>query len=479
MDQDSSDDHFHDQCGVFGIYGAPESSNLTYLGLHALQHRGQEAAGIVSSDGSKLHAHRALGLVQDAFTTKTLESLPGEMAIGHVRYSTAGGGGLKNAQPFLVEYAHGWLSVCHNGNFTNFGSLKKRLEEEGSIFTSTSDTEVLVHLVAKSKQTSTVERVADALLQVQGAYSLLFLVEDAVVAARDPYGLRPLCMGKKDGATIFASEPPAFELMGGTFEREVMPGEIIRVSARGVESYPELLRKNNEPMRMCVFEHVYFARPDSHLSNASVYTVRYELGKKLAEEAPCDADVVIPVPDSGVVSALGYANRLGLPFQLGLIRSHYVGRTFIEPSQSIRNFGVKLKLSPVRHLLDGKRVVVVDDSIVRGTTSQKIVKMLRESGAKEVHLRIASPPTAWPCFYGIDTPSRDELLAAKMTLDEIKNFVTSDSLAFVSLPGLHQAIQGAEWGRASSLQSGYCDACFSGQYPVPTRDGKHHLQVKG
>ncbi len=463
---DETDDHFHDQCGVFGVFGAGEAANLTYLGLHALQHRGQESAGIVSTDGLQLFAHRSLGLVQDAFGAKVLERLPGNRAIGHVRYSTAGDSGLKNAQPIAVDYAHGSLAVAHNGNLTNFDELRARLEEEGSIFQTTSDTEVLVHLIARSRQRTTVDRVVDALRQVEGAFSMLFLTPHELIAARDPYGFRPLCIGRLNGAHVLASEPPAFHLIGAEYLRDLRPGEVIVINESGLTS---MMPFEPRPTRMCIFEYVYFARPDSTLNGTSVYEARKRLGRILAEEKPADADVVIPVPDSGVASAMGYAEALQLPFELGLIRSHYVGRTFIEPAQSIRHFGVRLKLSPVRPVLQGKRVVVVDDSIVRGTTSRKIVKMLRDAGAREVHLRIASPPTRWPCFYGIDTPSRGELIASSHSVEEISSFITADSLGYLSIEGLHRAVSG----------EGYCDACFSGNYPVRVheRDNRYRRQL--
>jgi amidophosphoribosyltransferase len=460
------DDHFHDQCGIFGIWGAKEAANLAYLGLHALQHRGQESAGIVSTDGGRVFAHRALGLVQDCFSQTTLENLPGDRAIGHVRYSTAGGAGIKNAQPIAVDYAAGSIAVGHNGNFTNFEEVRRRLEEAGSIFQSTSDTEVLVHLIARSRATTTVERVADALKEMQGAYSVVVLTTDELIVARDPHGFRPLCMGKLGEAPVFASEPVAFELIGAEWVRDLDPGEIVVVDRDGMRSLKPFETK---PKKMCIFEYVYFARPDSDMEGVSVYEARKRLGTILAEEQPANADVVIAVPDSGVASAMGYATKLGLPFEIGLIRSHYVGRTFIEPAQSIRHFGVKLKLSPVRRVLEGKRVAVIDDSIVRGTTSRKIVKMLRDAGAKEVHLRISSPPTRWPCFYGIDTPSRAELIAASHSPSEISKYVTSDSLGFLSIDGLHRAITG------SSKPSGHCDACFSGNYPVAfATEGAHN-----
>ena len=447
------DDHFHDQCGVFGVFGAEEASNLAYLGLHSLQHRGQEAAGIASSDGAQLFVHRAQGLVQDGITPAVLAQLPGANAIGHVRYSTAGGNHLKNAQPIAVDSVHGSIAVAHNGNLTNADELRAELEELGSIFQTTSDTEVIVHLIARSKKPTTRERVIEALKRVEGAYSLLFLTTDELIAVRDPRGFRPLCLGKRGDAWALSSEPPAFELIVADYVRDVEPGELVTLTKDGLHSdFPFV----QAPRKMCVFEYVYFARPDSQLNGRSVYEARKELGRTLANEAPAKADVVIPVPDSGVPAALGYAAQSKIPYDLGLIRSHYVGRTFIEPSQSIRHFGVRLKLSPVREVLAGKRVVVVDDSIVRGTTSRKIVRMLRDAGAKEVHLRISSPPTRWPCFYGIDTPSRSELVASTHSPEEIAKYVASDSLGYLSLEGLHNSV----------ARPGLCDACFTGAYPV-------------
>ena len=453
---DPLDDRFHDECGVFGIFGAEEAANLTYLGLHSLQHRGQESAGIVSTDGATLFAHRAMGLVQDGFGQEVLERLPGDRAIGHVRYSTAGESGLKNAQPIAVDYAQGALAVAHNGNLTNFAPLREALEADGSIFQTTSDTELLVHLIARSREGTTVERSIEALRQVRGAWSMVLLTPSEMIAVRDPHGFRPLCVGILEDAHVVASEPPAFHLIGAEYLRDVEPGEMIVADASGLRSLQPF--EAAEP-KMCIFEYVYFARPDSKLGGVSVYEARKDMGRILAEEAPADVDLVIPVPDSGVASAMGFAQAQGLPFELGLIRSHYVGRTFIEPAQSIRHFGVRLKLSPVRHVLEGKRVAVVDDSIVRGTTSRKIVKMLRDAGAREVHLRISSPPTRWPCFYGIDTPSRGELIASSHSIDEIGRYITADSLAYLTVDGLHRAVRG----------TGYCDACFSGDYPVPVR----------
>jgi len=463
----SEDDHFHDECGVFGVFGAEEAANLTYLGLHSLQHRGQEAAGICSSTGAQLHVHRGLGLVQDVFTSSVMERLPGDRAIGHVRYSTAGGSHVKNAQPIAVDCGHGSIAVAHNGNLTNGGALRAELEREGSIFSTSSDTEVLVHLIARSRAERNVDRVADALRRVQGAYSVVFQTTEELIIARDPHGFRPLCIGKLGEGFVVASEPPAFQLIGAEHLRDVEPGEMIVIDRFGMKSLRPL-----EPAerRSCIFEYVYFARPDAELDGISVYGARKRMGQRLAEEHPVEADLVIPVPDSGVSAALGVAETMGLPFEMGLIRSHYVGRTFIEPQQSIRHFGVRLKLHPVRGLLEGKRVVVVDDSIVRGTTSRKIVGMIRDAGAAEVHVRISSPPTVWPCFYGIDTPRREELIASKHTPAEIAGFIHADSIGYLSVAGLRAAVGG----------EGYCDACFSGDYPVvveSSEENRAHRQL--
>jgi amidophosphoribosyltransferase len=466
------DDHFRDECGVFGIFGHPEAANMTYLGLHALQHRGQESAGIVTSDDKNLYAHRAMGLVQDVFTQEQLGELPGRVAIGHVRYSTAGGSHIKNAQPIAVAYARGSLAVCHNGNLTNAEELRAELEARGSIFQSDTDTEVFVHLVAVSKEIAIEDRIADALNRVRGAYSLLFLTEDAIIAVRDPMGIRPLCLGllpsKKD-AHVVASEPCAFDLMGAEYVRDLEPGEMVVIDASGIRSARPIAK--TEPRRSCVFEYVYFARPDSKLAGKSVYEVRKAFGRRLAKEHPIEADVVVPVPDSGVPAAIGFATERGVPFEMGLIRSHYVGRTFIEPQESIRHFGVRLKLSTVGPVLRGKRVVVIDDSIVRGTTSRKIVKMVRDAGAREVHLRISSPPTQWPCYYGIDTPTRRELIASSHSVDEIARYVTADSLGYLSLDGMLDSVGGGD-----SL----CHACFSGQYAIPfTPTNKRQMRLVG
>jgi amidophosphoribosyltransferase len=444
-------------CGVFGIFGHEEAANLTYLGLHALQHRGQESAGIVASDGHTLRSHRAMGLVADIFTAQVLEGLPGKAAIGQVRYSTAGGSHIRNAQPFVVSFAGGPLAVAHNGNFVNADATRKGLEQSGAIFQSDADTENVIHFIARSKAASFEGRVVDALRQLDGAFSMVFLNHEQLIAVRDAIGFRPLVLGRLKNAYVVASETTALDLIEAEFLREVEPGEVLVIDENGLTSSFPLEKR---PPGRCIFELVYFARPDSRVFGQSVFEVRKNLGRQLAKEQPAEADVVIGVPDSGVPAAIGYAEQSGLRFDLGLIRSHYVGRTFIEPQQSIRHFGVKLKLAPVVSTLAGKRVVVVDDSIVRGTTSRKIVKMVRAAGARQVHLRISSPPTAWPCFYGIDTPSRQELIAASHTVEEIARYVTADSLGYLSLPGLHTAAADPE-GRT------FCSACFSGKYPTP------------
>jgi amidophosphoribosyltransferase len=482
-------------CGVFGMYGDPEAANLVYLGLHALQHRGQESAGIVTTDGKALYTHRVQGLVQAGFTPKDLAGLPGSAAIGHVRYSTAGGSHLRNAQPLAVDYARGSIALAHNGNLTNHEQLRERLEARGSIFQTASDTESIVHLIAMSTQRAVEDRIADALSQVEGAYSLLCLTEDRVVAVRDPLGLRPLCLGLlRRPATperaagecyVVASEPTAFDLIGAEYLRDVAPGEMVvlggsvaRPTLTSLRPFPQQGRK------MCLFEYVYFARPDSRLESASVYDVRKALGRRLADEHPLPAgdgeSVVIPVPDSGVPAAIGFADRARVPFEMGLIRSHYVGRTFIEPQQSIRHFGVRLKLNPNRAAIEGKRVIVVDDSIVRGTTSRKIVKMVRDAGAKEVHVRISSPPTSWPCYYGIDTPTRGELIASSHTVDEIGRYLTADSIGYLSLEGLIDSVRSVESaGKGTDVaRDAYCHACFSGSYPIALAPSPRNKQLR-
>jgi amidophosphoribosyltransferase len=441
-------------CGIFGIFGHDEAANLTYLGLHALQHRGQESAGIVSGDGEGLHVHRQMGLVADVFSAEALATLPGRLAIGQVRYSTAGVSQLKNAQPFMVQYAGGGLSIAHNGNLVNADQLREGLGKRGAIFQSDSDTEAIIHLIAHSRGATLEEKIGDALSHAQGAYSLLLLTPKKLVAVRDSFGFRPLVLGRLKNAYVVASETTALDLIEAEFIRELEPGEMLSIDETGLHSSRPFL-----PTRLgrCVFELVYFAKPDSTLFGMSVYDVRKKLGVQLAREQPADADLVIAVPDSGVPAAIGYAHQSGIPYDVGLIRSHYVGRTFIEPQQSIRHFGVKLKLSAVREVLRGKRVAVVDDSIVRGTTSRKIVKMIKDAGATEVHLRISSPPTRWPCYYGIDTPSRQELIASSHSVDEIAKYVTADSIGYLSLEGLGEAV-----GDRSS--STFCNACFSGKY---------------
>jgi amidophosphoribosyltransferase len=450
------DDKLHDECGVFGIFGHPEAANLSYLGIHALQHRGQESAGIASWDGKQIHLHKAMGLVADVFTQQAIAGLPGTSAIGHTRYSTAGQSNLANAQPMVARTTAGQIAVAHNGNLVNYEELKSELEQKGALFHGTSDTEVIVHLLAHQKTGTVEERIRGALANVRGAYSLLFLTEKGVVAVRDPLGFRPLVLGRlRNGSTVFASETCALDLIEAEYIREIEPGEMVVVDDKGLRTAQTLPKQR---AGKCIFELVYFARPDSQVFSRSVYATRKALGKKLALEHPCAADVVVPVPDSGVAAALGYAEQSGIPYDMGLIRSHYVGRTFIEPSQSIRHFGVKLKLNPVSHVVKGKKVVVVDDSIVRGTTSRKIVKMLRDAGAREVHLRISAPPTRWPCYYGIDTPVRSELIAASHTVEEIARYVTADSLGYLSKEGMHEAVR--------AEPRSFCDACFTGEYLV-------------
>ncbi|CAG0954975.1 amidophosphoribosyltransferase [Geobacter sp.] len=445
-----------EECGIFGIYGHPEAANLTYLGLYALQHRGQEACGIVSSDGRSLHVHRSMGLVADVFGDQEIfRNLPGEAAIGHVRYSTTGDSVTKNVQPIKVDYSRGSIAVAHNGNLVNAQMVKDELEAWGSIFQTTMDTEVILHLLATSKQNSLEDRIAEALGRLKGAYCLLFLTETRMVAARDPQGFRPLCLGKLGDGWVVASESCALDLIEAEFIREIEPGEVVVITKDGVTSHFPLKKDDAAP---CIFEFVYFARPDSYIFGKNVYMVRKDFGRQLAREHQVDADIVIPVPDSGVPAAIGYAQEAGLPFELGLIRNHYIGRTFIEPQQSIRHFGVKIKLNPVRELLEGKRVVVIDDSIVRGTTSRKIVKMVRNAGAKEVHVRISSPPTSYPCYYGIDTPTRKELISSSHTIEEIRRYITADSLGYLSEEGLLQAV--------GASKTPYCKACFSGNYPI-------------
>jgi amidophosphoribosyltransferase len=450
-----ADDRFHDECGVFGVFGHEEASKLTYLGLYALQHRGQESAGIVSSDGTELHLHRAMGEVEEIFTPAVLAELPGNLAIGHTRYSTAGDKALLNAQPIMIDCNKGKVALGHNGNLTNAAEWRRKLEHRGSIFQTNSDTEVIVHLLARSQTHNLSGALGDALNQVEGAYSLLVLTTDELIAVRDPRGFRPLNLGKLGDAWLVASETCAFDLLNARYVREIEPGEMVRISRSGIESIHFAPEK---PLQQCIFEHVYFARPDSIIFGRSVNESREALGRLLAKEHPANADIVVPVPDSGVPAAVGYALESGIPFRMGLIRNHYIGRTFIEPSQAIRNFGVKLKLNPIRSLIEGQRVVLVDDSIVRGTTSRKIVRMVRESGAKEVHMRISCPPTISPCYYGVDTPTREELIASSSTPEEICKFIGADSLGYISLAGLKQAV--------SDTRGHYCTSCYTGIYPT-------------
>jgi amidophosphoribosyltransferase len=453
-------DKFREACGVFGILGRPEAANLTYLGLYALQHRGQESAGIVASDGQALHLERGMGHVADVFGEMRLRRLKGSLAIGHVRYSTTGSSQLKNAQPILANYRRGSVALAHNGNLVNAHLLKAELEREGSIFSSTTDSEVIVHLIARSTSDNLVEATAEALGRVSGAYSLVIMNERELLGIRDPNGFRPLSLGRLGDAWVLASETCAFDLIDATFVRDLEPGEFIHITPQGMQSYRPL--PVARPAQ-CIFEYIYFSRPDSLLYGQNVAGVRKALGRQLAREAPAEADLVIPVPDSGLPAALGFAQESGLPFDHGLIRNHYVGRTFIEPKQTIRHFGVKIKLNPVREILEGKRVVVVDDSIVRGTTSRKIVTMIRSAGAREVHMRISAPPTISPCFYGIDTPTRKELIASSHSVEEIRRYIRADSLGYLSMPGLLRAV---------GKDDGFCHACFSMQYPMafPTED---------
>lgn len=458
-------DSFHEECGVFGIYGTADASAHTALGLHALQHRGQEAAGIVSCEGDQFFSHRAFGLVGDNFSDKdVMAGLRGTQAIGHNRYSTAGGASMRNIQPFYADLALGGFALAHNGNLTNAATLRRQLISRGALFSSTSDTEVIVHLVALSAGHSIEDRVVDALKQVDGAYSLVILTPQSLIGVRDPNGVRPLVLGKVGDAHVLASESCAFDIVGGEYVRDIAPGEMVIINDAGVTSmmpFPEV--KN----RLCIFEYVYFARPDSTVDHKNVYDVRKHIGAELARESSVDADVVVPVPDSGVPAAIGYAEASKIPFDLGIIRNHYVGRTFIEPSDSVRHLGVKLKHNANTAAIKGKRVILVDDSIVRGTTSKKIVTMVREAGAKEVHMRIASPPTTHSCYYGVDTPERSQLLAAKHNLEEMAKLIGVDSLAFITIDGLYRAVGEAK--RDGSVPQ-YCDACFSGDYPVPLTD---------
>src|ERR1700723_768155 len=462
-------DKFRDECGVVAIHAHPEAEKLAYLGLHALQHREQESAGIVTSDGERLRQHKSMGLVADIFTNPVLASLRGILAIGHTRYSTAGDSALLNAQPIMVQSNKGTIAIAHNGNLVNAASIRARLEGQGSIFQTNSDTEVLVHLIALSREETLPDAIADGLRRVDGAFSLVMISRDRIFAARDPRGFRPLAMGRipaltsdKKDTIVFASETCAFDLLGATYLRDVKPGELVIVGPEGIRC---LFYSPSPTQSSCILEHVYFSRPDSLVFGRSVDQSRDAMGRQLAREAPVDADVVVPVPDSGNTAAIGYAAESGIPVRLGLIRNHYIGRTFIEPQQSVRDFGVKLKLNAVHGLLEGKRVILVDDSIVRGTTSRKIVRMIRNAGAKEVHMRISCPPTISPCFYGVDTPSKKDLIAANKTVEEICEFIEADSLAYLSLVGLtHSCTKGEP---AAGLSPGsFCTACYTGDYPT-------------
>jgi amidophosphoribosyltransferase len=460
-------DKLHEECGLFGIFGHPEASNLAYLGIYAQQHRGQESAGIAASDGHQVRVSRAMGYVADVFDSETLSGLPGSSAIGHVRYSTSGESRAVNAQPILIDCAHGQFAICHNGNLVNAGELRDELVREGSIFQTSSDTEVIAHLYARSRAASVEDAVIESLARVHGAFSLAILTKDRLIATRDPHGFRPLALGRLGDAVVVCSETCAMDLIGATYLRDVEPGELVVVSAEGIRSLKPF---PPAPLAHCIFEHVYFARPDSYVFGLSVNEVRTDLGRRLAREAPADADLVVPVPDSGVCAATGYADESGLPLRMGLIRNHYVGRTFIEPQQSIRHFGVRVKLNPVRSLLEGQRVVLVDDSIVRGTTSRKIVKMMKAAGAREVHVRISCPPTISPCFYGVDTPQRSELIGATHTIAEIQKYLEADSLSYLSLEGLLAAV--------GPRKSSYCTSCYTGQYPVEfPRNKEAYLQL--
>jgi amidophosphoribosyltransferase len=457
----------HEECGIFGVFGHPEAANLTYLGLYALQHRGQEGAGICSSDGRQLLLEKSMGLVADIFSEKRLRRLPGHIAIGHNRYSTAGTSVLKNVQPIVANFALGTLAIAHNGNLVSAVDLRASLEAEGAIFQSSSDSEVIVHLIAHSKGTDFYERVAHAITHISGSFSLLILREKELIAIRDPFGVRPFSLGMKDGAYVVASETCAFDLIGATYIRDIEPGEVLIINEQGLES---LKIFNNQRKAFCVFELIYFSRPDSNIfGGLNVNEMRKEFGRQLARESSTEADLVIPVPDSGVPAAIGFSETSKIPFDFGLIRNHYIGRTFIEPKHSIRHFGVKIKLNPVRRLLEGKKLIVIDDSIVRGTTSKKIVKMLREGGgAKEIHLKISSPRMISPCYYGIDTPTRQELIASTHLIEEIRKYVTADSLSYLNLEGLRKIVPNSH---------NFCTACFDNDYPI-SFPGEHLNQME-
>jgi amidophosphoribosyltransferase len=464
------DDKLHEECGVFGIINEDSAAAMAALGLHALQHRGQEAAGIVTFDGAHFHAHHALGHVGENFNSKTeiMDRLVGPAAIGHVRYATTGETALRNVQPLFADFDFGGFAIAHNGNLTNAYTLHRQLVKQGCLFRSTTDTEVIIHLMAMSRATSVVDRFVAALKQIEGAYSLVAMAQGKIYGVRDPNGVRPLVLGQLRGAYVLASETCALDIIGAAFIRDVAPGELVILDGNGIESLHPF---EQEPRRFCIFEYIYFARPDSHLEGHSVYEVRKQIGVELAKEAPVNADIVVPVPDSGVPAAIGYAQQSGIPFELGIIRNHYVGRTFIQPTDRIRHLGVKLKHNANRAFIEGKSVVLLDDSIVRGTTSVKIVEMIRAAGAREVHMRISSPPTKHSCFYGIDTPEKEKLLAHKYTVQEMSDYIGADSLAFISLDGLYRAL--GEATRDAKVPQ-YCDACFSGDYPIRLTDELAH-----
>lgn len=464
-------DKFHEECGVFGIFGHSDAAAITTLGLHALQHRGQEAAGIVScNNGQQFHAERHVGLIGDTFTKPSvIERLPGDRAIGHNRYATTGDGGMRNVQPFFADFAGGGFAVAHNGNLTNASTIMRDLQTRGSIFQSTSDTEVILHLIAVSEKAALVDKLIDAVGQLEGAFSLVGMSGKKLIGCRDGLGIRPLVLGDLDGSYVLSSETCALDIIGARYVRDIEPGEMVVINEEGIESHFPF---EKEKPRFCVFEYVYFSRPDSLVQGESVYAVRKRIGEELAREAPVEADVVVPVPDSGTPAAIGFAQETGLPFELGIIRNHYVGRTFIAPSDDIRHMGVKLKHNANRELIEGKRVVLVDDSIVRGTTSQKIVAMVRDAGASEVHMRIASPPTRSSCYYGVDTPEKNRLLASRMSVEEMADFIKVDSLSFITIDGLYRA--SGEANRNNECPQ-FCDACFTGEYPtiLSDREGRN------
>lgn len=462
-------DKFHEECGIFGIWDHEASARLTYLGLYALQHRGQESAGIVTADGNKLRAEKGMGYVSEIFKESQMNRLVGKASIGHVRYSTAGEVSIREAQPLLINYHRGQLAVCHNGNLPFANNMRTKLEAEGAIFSSTSDTEVVLHGIARARTESLLEAITTTLDGVDGAFSMLFLTDECLIAVRDSRGFRPLSLGRIDNSYVVASETCAFDLIGAEHIRDIEPGELLIIDNNGIHSFFPFAKKQHA---MCIFEHVYFSRPDSIVFGRSVNKSRHKMGRQLALEHPVEADIVVPIPDSGTAAAIGFAAQSSISFRFGLVRNHYIGRTFIQPHQSIRNFGVRVKLNPVRDLIEGRRVVLIDDSIVRGTTSQKIVAMVRQAGAKEVHLRISCPPTVAPCYYGVDTPSREELIASHQTIDEIRQFVGADSLGYLSIEGL-LASCGAEENQLS-----FCTACYTNKYPIEVDEtAKQHCST--